>query len=214
MFQKDQAAKKAAAPAKEEDKEEVEEVGSENETDEDEEDDYIDILPAKIDNKYKKGPRSSVSAEAFGVWNKKSDFKPTIVEKSGEAKLRILTRLDQAFMFSALDEKEKSVVVDAMTERKAQPGEFIIQEGEDGDNLYVVEQGELDCTKVFKGNTDPTYLKTFVPGEAFGELALLYNAPRAATIKAKTESILWALDRNTFNHVVKDAAAKKREKYE
>jgi len=46
-------------------------------------------------------------------------------------------------------------------------------------------------------------LKTYKPGEAFGELALLYNAPRAATIKAKTESILFSLDRECFNHIVK-----------
>jgi cAMP-dependent protein kinase regulator len=57
-------------------------------------------------------------------------------------------------------------------------------------------------------------LKTYVPGEAFGELALLYNAPRAATIKAKTDSHLWVLDRNTFNNIVKEAAQRKRDKYE
>ncbi len=45
-------------------------------------------------------------------------------------------------------------------------------------------------------------------------MALLYNAPRAATIAAKTECILWKLDRDTFNHIVKDAAARKRQKYE
>lgn len=45
-------------------------------------------------------------------------------------------------------------------------------------------------------------------------MALLYNAPRAATIKAKTEGVVWRLDRDTFNHIVKDAAARKREKYE
>lgn len=57
-------------------------------------------------------------------------------------------------------------------------------------------------------------MKVYQPGEAFGELALLYNCPRAATIKAKTEAELWSLDRRTFNHIVKDAAAHKREKYE
>jgi len=80
--------------------------------------------------------------------------------------------------------------------------------------LYVVAQGTLTCTKVFPGQTQPTTLKKYEPGEAFGELALLYNAPRAATITADDECLLYSLDRRTFNHIVKDAAIRKREKYE
>lgn len=65
-----------------------------------------------------------------------------------------------------------------------------------------------------KKGEEPTYLKEYGPGEAFGELALLYNAPRAATIKATSSCILFALDRSTFNHVVKDASVRKRNRYE
>lgn len=117
-------------------------------------------------------------------------------------------------MFSALDETELKIVVDAIEEIKGGPGDVIIKEGDQGDCMYVLEEGELDCTKVFPGNTEPTHLKTFAPGEGFGELALLYNAPRAATIFAKTDYVIWKLDRDTFNNIVKDAAAKKREKYD
>lgn len=97
-----------------------------------------------------------------------------------------------------------------MQEFKLSAGTSAIKEGDDGDFLYVVESGILKCTKVFPGNTEPTFLKDYVPGEAFGELALLYNAPRAATITANEESILWGLDRRTFNHIVKDSAIKRR----
>lgn len=45
-------------------------------------------------------------------------------------------------------------------------------------------------------------------------MALLYNAPRAATIIAKKDSVVWALDRDTFNNIVKESAIKKREEYE
>jgi cAMP-dependent protein kinase regulator len=51
-------------------------------------------------------------------------------------------------------------------------------------------------------------------GDAFGELALMYNAPRAATIRAKTDGKLFLLDRITFNRIVKEAAEKKRNLFE
>ena len=80
--------------------------------------------------------------------------------------------------------------------------------------LYIVNQGELDCFKKFNKDEAEKFLKTYQPGESFGELSLLYNVPRAATIKAKSESVLFGLDRATFNNIVKDAAAKRREKFE
>lgn len=117
-------------------------------------------------------------------------------------------------MFSALDEEEFITVIDAIEEVSGNEGDPIIKEGDEGNCMYILESGSLDCTKVFKAGDPPTHLKVYQPGEAFGELALLYNVPRAATITAKTPYVIWKLDRDTFNHIVKDAAAKKREKYD
>jgi len=117
-------------------------------------------------------------------------------------------------MFSGLTTEEKNIVVDAMEEKKCFKKETVITEGDEGDCLYVVSSGTLTCTKVFKGQTDATFLKRYESGEAFGELAILYNCPRAATITSDGESVLYVLDRQTFNHIVKDAAVRKREKYE
>jgi cAMP-dependent protein kinase regulator len=82
----------------------------------------------------------------------------------------------------------------------------VIKQGDDGDNFYLVESGELTCSKLMNADDkEDTYLKTYVPGESFGELALLYNAPRAATIIAKTNAELWSLERLTFTTIVKTA---------
>jgi len=101
-----------------------------------------------------------------------------------------------------------------MEEKVFETGTEVIKQGDTGNNLYVVDSGALECYKQFGKDPEPKLLKTYVPGESFGELALLYNAPRAATVKAVSKSILFSLDRECFNHIVKDAAAKKREKYE
>ncbi len=156
--------------------------------------------------------RTSVSAEVFGKYHQKAAFKPKVIAKSEEVKKKIEERLRSAFMFMSLEDADLQVVIDAMDEHAAQPQEFIIKEGDPGDVLYIVEAGDLSCTKVIGG--EEKFLKKYKAGDVFGELALLYNAPRAATIQAETASQLWVLDRNTFNHIVKDASQKKRQKYE
>ena len=91
-------------------------------------------------------------------------------------------------MFAALDDKDKEIVIGCMQECVFSAGSKIINQGEDGSVLYFVDSGELSCYKKF--GEEEKYLKDYFPGETFGELALLYNAPRAATIISKTDSIL------------------------
>ena len=95
-----------------------------------------------------------------------------------------------------------------MGERECTEGETIIEEGQDGNELYIVASGEYDCFKNIEGKE--THLKTYKYGESFGELALMYNAPRAATIRVKTTGKLFSLDRKTFSQVVKEASMRRR----
>merc|ERR1712159_104551 len=119
------------------------------------------------------------------------------------------------FMFKALGEEELNIVLDAMEECKVQNGDTVIKQGDKGDILFVVDTGNLDCfLRVGGEDEQPKLVRNYTAGEAFGELALLYNAPRADTIIAKEDCKLWQLDRSTFNHIVKDAAQTKRNKYE
>ena len=159
--------------------------------------------------------RTSVSAEVYGLFNKKENFVPKVIPKNEDQMNRIKGKIISSFIFSSLEKKDLDVVINAMEEKRFKLNEKVITQGEDGDCLYIVETGNLKCYKTFNPEDSPKFLKTYQPGESFGELALLYNCPRAATIICSTdECILWSLDRETFNHIVKDAAQKKREKYE
>lgn len=193
------------------------EVESGDEEDEEEGDNVPDMDAFLESQKKISGvcQRISVSAEVYGQFNKKEEYTPKIVEKTPEAKAAIMERLNQSFMFANLDDKEKDIVIDAMEECKFNANDVVIKQGDDGAVLYLVFSGSLKCNrKMNKDDEEETYLKTYKEGEAFGELALLYNAPRAATIIAEDESVCYSLDRDCFNHIVKESTMKRRDRFE
>ena len=157
-------------------------------------------------------PRSGVSAEVYGLYNLKENFKAREIPKTPEQINRIKSRILNSFLFGNLEPKDLEIVIKAMEEKRFNSGDAVITQGENGDCLYLIETGELNCYK--KINDVEKCVKHYIQGDSFGELALLYNCPRAATVKAVTDVITWCLDRETFNHIVKDAAQKKRERYE
>jgi len=191
-----------------------EEVKDDEEEEEEEEDDELDEIPESMKKPegQMKTARASVSAEAYGAWNQKKAFTAPSYDKTDDQKKRLGAVLSKSFLFSALESKDLDAVIGAMQEVPAEPEQVLIKEGDDGDFLFVIESGILDCKKVIGG--EEKVVKTCEAGDAFGELALLYNCPRAASVVAREKCVLWKLDRDTFNHIVKDAAAKKREKYD
>ena len=178
----------------------------------DDEDDDVDELPPPP--KRAMHARRSVSAEVYGAWNQQKPFVPPKHPKTPdqEKRLKEILSKPQLIVFESLDDKEKDVILLAMEKCSFKPGERIIQQGDDGDCLYVVEDGLLEC-KVVQNGVEQV-VKTCTVGDVFGELALLYNCPRAASVDSKNECTVWRLDRETFNHVVKDAALKKNVRHD
>mmetsp|Transcript_19335 Transcript_19335/g.60784 ORF Transcript_19335/g.60784 Transcript_19335/m.60784 type:complete len:238 (+) Transcript_19335:875-1588(+) len=105
--------------------------------------------------------------------------------------------------------------VNTMTPQDVQTGESVIEQGSVGSMFYIIEWGSFE---VFMSSDDvsPPGIKVgeLGPGDSFGELALLYNCPRAATVVAREGCVLWQLDRGTFNHIVRDASRQKREMHD
>lgn len=158
--------------------------------------------------------KMAISAESYGTYNQLKDFKPPVIPKSPEQLTQIKNVLKISFMFNTLEEKDLDIVINAMKIVKFGANEQVIKQGDDGNELFIVGHGKLKCEKLFPGKPEPTFLKNYQMGDVFGELALMYNAPRAASIFAIENSVLFSLDRDTFNHIVKTAAIKKRDLYE
>jgi len=113
----------------------------------DEEDDHI--MEVRHPKTSIRGPRIAVSAEAYGEFNKKGDYKPVVHHKHEDQITAIKSRLIHSFMFNSLETTDLKIVIDAMEEKKFVKGDVIINQGDQGDCLYIVEEGELDCFKKF-----------------------------------------------------------------
>mmetsp|Transcript_73739 Transcript_73739/g.196538 ORF Transcript_73739/g.196538 Transcript_73739/m.196538 type:complete len:388 (+) Transcript_73739:67-1230(+) len=193
-------------------------LGNEEEEDEESEEDEDDDVDELPDN-FKMTPatgarmRTSVSAEAYGAWNQKKAFTPPNYPKSNGQKQRLKVVLEKSFLFNALEGNNFDIVIGAMQEVEKPANDRVINQGDDGDFLFVVETGELDCVKADATGYERV-VKTCQPGDCFGELSLLYNCPRAASVVTRTSATLWSLDRETFNNIVKEAAQQKREKHD
>lgn len=145
-------------------------------TDESDDEEEITLgAKAKLASKNKK---LGVSAEVYGKHNPKKEFKPRVIEKTDEQKKKLDKRMNTNFLFSALDNKNKLILIDAMEEKRYIRGEEVIRQGDQGDEMFVVESGSLDCYRRTPDSAQEKFLKIYNPGDAFGELALLYNAPR------------------------------------
>ncbi|XP_065815886.1 cGMP-dependent protein kinase 2 isoform X2 [Labrus bergylta] len=130
----------------------------------------------------------------------------TIRKDSGTKKLINSAIMKNDFL-KKLEAQHMREMVDCMYEKVYTEGQLVIQEGEPGNYLYVLAEGLLEVIQNGK------LLGEMRPGTAFGELAILYNCKRTATIKSVSQSHIWALDRQTFQTIMMRTTQARHEEY-
>jgi len=124
------------------------------------------------------------------------DFHAKHYPKSNENSALIEAALKENVVFSGLTSSKRASLIGAFEDVMFKRGTKIINEGDVGDYFYVVAEGEISFE--IAGNEVGMATK----GNSFGELALLYQAPRAATCIAKTQCGLFRLDQETFKKIL------------
>ena len=179
-------------------------------------------LESGFPSNYSMARRTSVSAESLNPSASDDNWKPPYHAKTPDQLQRLKTSVSSNFLFSHLDDESSSLVLGALVEKPIPAKDInVITQGDAGDFFYVVEKGIFDIYVNPKGTIEPgpqgmgNKVNSIGPGGSFGELALMYNAPRAATvISTEPNSTLWGLDRVTFRRILMDNAFQRRRMYE
>jgi len=162
--------------------------------------------------------RTGVSSESIDPKAKIDTSTIKVVPKDEATKARIKVTVGSNLLFKALDREQLEAVVMSMEEVEVRQGEAVITQGDAGNHFYVVDSGTFECfvKRADDGLEDPRgrLVLSYAEGSTFGELALMYNTPRAASIVASSDSVLWAMDRETFRTVILQMMSAKRLRFE
>lgn len=168
------------------------------------------------------GIRANVArrGEVFGAVSSptgaaKDEDEMAVIAKRTPKSPAVMTILKKALignaMFSDLDEQQIHDISECMEDMTYKKGDVVFRLGHPGDFFYVVEHGSCE---VFLTKEEDKVVHTVSAGSGFGELALLYNKPRLATVKCSGDSRLWRVHGTTFKALVVESTYKKRKHFE
>lgn len=129
----------------------------------------------------------------------------TRIKKTVSETSLIVKAIQKNDFLKRLDDEQTAMMVDLLVLSRFNIGDEVIKEGSEGDSMYIVAGGDLQVTQAGQD------LRTLTTGDVFGELAILYNCKRTATVKAKTPVRLWCMERQTYRTIITNKSKKKRE---
>ncbi|KAL7491338.1 hypothetical protein ACHAWT_001927, partial [Skeletonema menzelii] len=123
------------------------------------------------------------------------DYVKTSIPKSDQVRNLIYHSIKRNMLFRTCSEEALQDLIDAFDSKIFTADSVVIKQGDEGDLFYVVEEGKLDVM------VSPNTTESGDDCSSARELALMYGSPRAATIRAKSDCVLWFLDRRDFKGI-------------
>lgn len=121
-----------------------------------------------------------------------------VVPKTKEEVDWLLECVAHNVLFSGLDIRTRKNVINCMYKEKVAEGVELINQGDcNAETFYIIESGK------FAIEIDEKEVDCYDKGKCFGELALMHDAPRAATVRALEDSVIWTMERHAFRNVLK-----------
>uniref|UniRef100_A0A8C2SEV8 cAMP-dependent protein kinase type I-alpha regulatory subunit n=1 Tax=Capra hircus TaxID=9925 RepID=A0A8C2SEV8_CAPHI len=148
--------------------------------------------------------RGAISAEVYTEEDAAS-YVRKVIPKDYKTMAALAKAIEKNVLFSHLDDNERSDIFDAMFPVSFIAGETVIQQGDEGDNFYVIDQGEMDVR--FNNSKNIEMLTSTVPGTELCKYTcsvavLCPTLQPPATVKAKTNVKLWGIDRDSYRRIL------------
>lgn len=159
----------------------------------------------EFDRSWRSSRRSSVYSEKVSPETFHLEYYP----KDKETTSFLESTLVCDIPFGFLNPEQKMKLIGSMTPENVDKGMVIIQEGELGSQMYIVESGEFEVSK------GGSVLRKLTRGSFFGEIALIHNIPRTATVRAVVDSRIWVVEQTSFSGIkMVDRISNKRKIFE
>ena len=153
--------------------------------------------------------------------NKEVDLDALFTEKTDFEKERISEAIQTSVMFRNITDDQREMIFGVMEPIPVKKGTWVIRQGTVGDRFYIIDEGMFEVRIVADGDEDDGSGGALIhvyegsvekhAHPCFGELALMYSAPRSASIIARTDGLLWGLHRSAFRQVLAQAQGTRKE---
>ena len=179
------------------------------------------ITKEKFQEIEKMKQKAALSEEEMAELQKEVDLDALFTEKTVAEKARISDAIKTSQMFRNITDEQRELIYGVMEPISVKKGDWVIKQGGVGDRFYIIDEGTFEVRILNEGEKDDgsggnivhlyegSVSKHLHP--IFGELALMYSAPRSASVIARTDGTLFGLHRSAFRQVLAQSQGTRKE---